>query len=677
MASESNAPSDFDARRHAAEIFGAFGIAITQPLLDLVGRNAELLIARRTTLMQAFLLALGAAVVVPAIAVAVEVAVARIAPRAARGLHRIVLAFAFGLVGLQIANGITTSPVAALAAAIAATIAGFGLITLAATTTLLRFLAAAPPVFIALFLFFSPVTDVVIGDQTAARSAAAESDQRVVLIVFDELPLRSLLDGRGNVDAELYPNFARLEAQSTWYRNTTTAAAFTQQALPAILTGYEPTGADTLPVARAHPDSLFTRLNGVVEMNVHETATQICPESICAGSSSGGFFELAGSVARLYGESLEPGSDRTQFDENAAARIRLPTARRFIASLGPASNGRLDMVHLELPHWPWQYTATLQDTGADNELPGETYLQWPTAIGAELGRQRHLLQLQASDTLLGAMLDRLDAAGITDDSLVIVTADHGVSFKAGEPLRNPSEQNLADVAWVPLFVKYPGQAVGTIDERRATTLDIVPTVLRATGVDEGPEGFDLDGFALQDPARRDRERRMATFVVFPTPRDLVADDDGRVAIDESLYAGVQQERAAPIGGDPALRIFRHSAYGDLIGRTVAPAWIGDDDTTTIAFESPERLRDVDRDATIAPWFVNIASINGLDRPVAVAIVLNGRIAAVSETLPPDDGTSTLVFNLPPALIVDGDNTVEVYRIDGLGPAMQLHRFPSV
>ena len=50
--------------------------------------------------------------------------------------------------------------------------------------------------------------------------------------------------------------------------------------------------------------------------------------------------------------------------------------------------------------------------------------------------RRHLTQVRYVDTLLGRLLDRLKAQGLYDRSLVVVTGDHGVSFRPGVPSRD-------------------------------------------------------------------------------------------------------------------------------------------------------------------------------------------------------------------------------------------------
>src|SRR5689334_16626561 len=80
---------------------------------------------------------------------------------------------------------------------------------------LLRYLALAAPVFAGLFLFASPVSDLVVGGTVDPADVEIADPAPVVLIALDELPQASLLDGRGHIDAETFPNFARLADEST------------------------------------------------------------------------------------------------------------------------------------------------------------------------------------------------------------------------------------------------------------------------------------------------------------------------------------------------------------------------------------------------------------------------------------------------------------------------------
>ena len=100
------------------------------------------------------------------------------------------------------------------------------------------------------------------------------------MILLDEFPLRSLLDARGRIDRRVYPNFAALADQSTWYRNATGVSGYTPWALPAMLTGNYPAEARA-PSWAAYPDNLFTLLGRSYEVRAYETISQLCPPRLC------------------------------------------------------------------------------------------------------------------------------------------------------------------------------------------------------------------------------------------------------------------------------------------------------------------------------------------------------------------------------------------------------------
>ena len=80
----------------------------------------------------------------------------------------------------------------------------------------------------------------------------------IVVVVFDQLPLISLLDRDGRIDGTLYPNFAALSRDAAWFRNASAVGDMTNWALPAILTGNYPTG-PTSGRARPSREPLYSR----------------------------------------------------------------------------------------------------------------------------------------------------------------------------------------------------------------------------------------------------------------------------------------------------------------------------------------------------------------------------------------------------------------------------------
>lgn len=103
----------------------------------------------------------------------------------------------------------------------------------------------------------------------------------------------------------------------------------------------------------------------------------------------------------------------------------------------------------------------------------------------------------ASGRELGDLLRALDARGLSSETLVVLTSDHGEGFEPARRRLHHGGRLEADVLRVPLVIAGPGVSPGA---RRApaSLVDVLPTVLAALGVD-APAG--LDGVAL--PLRED------------------------------------------------------------------------------------------------------------------------------------------------------------------------------
>ena len=100
-------------------------------------------------------------------------------------------------------------------------------------------------------------------------------------IVVDELPQTTLARPDGQFESELFPNLARFARGATWYRNATTVADSTPDAIPVQLTGERPE-VGALPTSRDHPRSLFTLFSRSHDMTVVEPVTDVCPPELCA-----------------------------------------------------------------------------------------------------------------------------------------------------------------------------------------------------------------------------------------------------------------------------------------------------------------------------------------------------------------------------------------------------------
>ena len=126
---------------------------------------------------------------------------------------------------------------------------------------------------------------------------------------------------------------------------------------------------------------------------------------------------------------------------------------------------------------------------------GRGLFEGVSAAYADTLHQRHLAQVGFVDRLVGDLIARLREAGAYDKALVIITADHGASYREGRSRRQPQPQqhNLSDILQVPLLMKLPGQRRGEVVDRIVETVDIFPTILEAVGA---KASLRLDGRSL-------------------------------------------------------------------------------------------------------------------------------------------------------------------------------------
>ena len=342
-----------------------WSFAVAQPLFDLLGKNGEFFAARGSTRWDAIVFALVLLFVPPAILLGLEYLFGRSLRWA---VHAV---FVAGLVALFVLQAIRGSGAPGWLLVAVAVAFGAGAAELylraGAARLALTVLAPAPLLFLALFLFNSDVSRLSLSTETA-QAAGERAHAPIVLVAFDELPVNSLLDAHGRIDAVRFPNFARLARGSTWFEHTTTVGEGTTHAVPAILTGRFPKAGE-FPVYTDHRQNLFTLFGGATQLHVADQETHLCPPSLCPnleGSLGHRTASLAEDTGVVYLHELLP-DDLTggipsiangwgNFLQDASGHNdpgRIDPA--FLRSLRPQASPSLWYLHLMLPHSPWTY----------------------------------------------------------------------------------------------------------------------------------------------------------------------------------------------------------------------------------------------------------------------------------------------------------------------------------
>lgn len=452
----------------------------------------------------------------------------------------------------------------------------------------------------------------------------------VVFVVFDELPLVSLLDRRGRIDDRRYPGFAQLAETSTWYRNATTPQTFTKEALPALLTG-------SYPLREVHetfhyPRNLFSLVGGTYEIRAADVSTNLCPPDLCDAPIR------RAPVQRFLG-----------FGEGEKGSLFLS----FLSGLEEPDRPRLHFLHVVFPHGPWRYLPSGQRYLEVDPMPGEidrrgrgtSWMRdrWLVAQGY----QRHLMQVRLVDRLVDALLVTLKRSALLHDAVVVVTSDHGIGWKPGLPKRLAHERTVATLAGVPLFVKAPGQRVGSISNAPVETVDVLPTIADMLGAETWP---DVDGVSLwghEPPPDRRRwvvdvpivRMRKALLRAVRAKYELVGGDVWRVAPgrSEELVGLITDELVVSAPGD----VTAHASALDALVRR---------DPGGLEFPS---------------FFEGLLEGARSRRRPRVAVAVDGRIAAVTRSYD-SDGLKWFGAMLRPGLFGPHEERVELFLVDDVG-----------
>jgi hypothetical protein len=245
-----------------------------------------------------------------------------------------------------------------------------------------------------------------------------------------------------------------------------------------------------------------------------------------------------------------------------------------------------------------------------------------------------------------------------DRALVIVTADHGASFRPGGYMRGVETEDLADIAAVPLFVRYPGQRMGQVDRRDAKTIDIVPTIADVIGV---RIPWHVDGYSLR-AAPVVRSVAVAAF-----GSDPVTASPGVVA--RGVLATAR--RNASLFGTGADSLYRLGPHKELLGRSVRALAQSPGEAGGVGFDDEAQFKQVRTASLFVPArIVGEIQHNSLASGSPLAIAVNGRVVATTWSFE-RRGRSRFAVLVPESSFHDGANTVAVFAISGAQGAIRL------
>src|SRR4051794_14082095 len=671
--------------------------AVAQPVFNLLSDNPEFFAARGAPSFDVISFGFLAILVPPLLGIALELLAGLIHRRARQAVHVLLIAVLVALFAAQLLKkSIDASDGVLIALSVAIAIA----LTIAyARTDFLRsflgVLSPAPLVFLFIFLVISPVSKVAFPSEASARTVGGVSRTNVVVVLFDEFPINSLLDRSGRVDAKRYPNFAALAANATWFRNAYTVYDSTERAQPAIFDGNLPSK-DKLPTSADHPHSIFTLFAKTHRLNVSEEATSVCPRDLCKDERLDESYpdrmrSMFDDLGLVWLHQVSPPNienDLTSVSENwgnfgggdsgggggssgsgtnTKANLNRNRNKRFadwVSKIRNTSKPALNFKHTLMPHVPWQYLPDGKQyrRTARDPIPGLSSESYNDPTQIESLYQRHLLQTGFADHELGDLIRHLKKIGLYDKSLIVVAADHGVAFDLHKrDRRTLTRANSNEIGPIPFFLKAPGQKKGRINNTYAESIDILPTIFDVLNINPKVK---MDGKSAFSKADRNRGRiRILQRNTF-----------------KSLYFDIptwsrrhhdQLERKLSIFGDGAdgpLRLFRIGPDQNLLFKSLSGFSVTNG--SGASFVAPEEFGKVDLRTPTIPVHIT-GHLKGIPTGRDLAIAVNGKIEATTVSFH-TAVSNDVVFAamVPESSFHQGRNSVEVLEVEPGGGALK-------
>lgn len=662
-----------------------FVFALAQPLFDLLSRNAEFFAVRHSLPQDIVLITAFLCLVPPLPAIGMLALIPRCWQRIRSIVFGGLLMILMAVIILPPINAVTKSApgVALVGSLIGGLVFLVGYYRYYAIRLFLTVLSPSILLLPLLFLFNSPVN--VLLDASAeipGSGISVPGDTTIVMVVFDELPLATLMDSEGNIDEEWFPGFASLAKQATWYRNASTVADYTTYAVPPILTGQYPNAAARpgsndpkadfnawfgMPIAHDHPNNLFTLLGGSYRLQVFEPLTSLCPKNLCESKAEvpgmgGRLFALFGDLGVVYAHLVTPPGLSSGLPpvtlgwSGFLAEYGVQQADderdflQFVDAIEASPSPTLYFHHSTLPHTPWVFLpdGTTYDGNRILGLSGDKWGGDEFLIDQSF--QRHVLQARFADRLLGMLLERLRREGLFEHALIIVTADHGASFQAGSPMREVRQDNFRDIISVPLFIKDPFQSMSRVDDRPAQTIDILPTIADMLEVDLP---FTVDGLSLLKKPVEDNEKR----VIFGKKGQKLA-----FSYDFTIPSKLQARKLRlKRSADSEHGLMQLFPYKKLVGKPLAEANIQPIDNIEIKIKGEKQFRNYAPAERHLPLEIHgeVSGPSLATSPPGLMVVVNGIIRGVTRSAIQGSNKAPFSSLIPSASFVKGENDLLV------------------
>jgi hypothetical protein len=321
--------------------------------------------------------------------------------------------------------------------------------------------------------------------------------------------------------------------------------------------------------------------------------------------------------------------------------------RAFIDLLEPGKAPGFYYLHLVLPHLPFEYSEGGKMDSARYRVPYANVQnrsglnRWGSETLNTIAQQSHLIQLAFVDMMFGKIMDKLEAENLFDDSLLIVTADHGVSFFWDDeklPLADAKAIWNFELDQIPLLIKKPNQVDSIVSDTPVESIDIAPTIAEAVGRNLP---WEADGKSILHAAA-------------PSEHESRAHDDLAFAPDRFILS----QKSKTFGSHSLESVYNIGPHKEIVGRSIAEFEHG---VSELAGVLRRRQEEVELESPLLPTYVVGSARSVARKKRAIAIVINEKIRGTVEVLFDEEEEDFLV-RIPPQSWRPGRNDISLYEI---------------
>ena len=332
--------------------------------------------------------------------------------------------------------------------------------------------------------------------------SSRDSTPNVVLIIVDTLAVNHL--GTYGHPSSPSPNIDKLAESGTVFEKAYTPAPWTKPAVSSVFTGVMPSMHGVKSIDDVLPES-FNTLAERLKRTDYLTAgfvshTLISPKlGYAQGFDTYDTVPFKGNVHSVISSEkvTDMGLDWLKsYKENYKERSDSNKFFLFLHYFDPHNNYQH---HKEFDQTSWykgDLTPGMDIRAIRAKIPNIT------EDDVKYLRGLYDEEIAHTDREIGRFLGTLKDMGLSDNTIIILTADHGEEFFDHGSIGH-SRTLFDELTRVPLIISYPGKVKPQRVSEPVTTLDILPTVLDEVNLNEDRQG--LAGISLKETLLEGKE----------------------------------------------------------------------------------------------------------------------------------------------------------------------------